>query len=133
MERKLKQQGIASFEGLSIGKNKTIQVKFKLRYDEILTSVELLQGLNNDITLHAKVPDKKPMNLGIFTIGAINFDKDGNATIPFKSLTDNVNVESICSLVDEELIQLRFQAIIELPDTSVEESEGVQKNGTIKL
>ncbi len=124
MERKLKQQGIASFEGLSIGKNKTIQVKFKLRYDEILTSVELLQGLNNDITLHAKVPDKKPMNLGIFTIGAINFDKDGNATIPFKSLTDNVNVESICSLVDEELIQLRFQAIIELPDTSVEESDG---------
>lgn len=124
MERKLKQQGIASFEGLSIGKNKTIQVKFKLRYDEILTSVELLQGLNNDITLHAKVPDKKPMNLGIFTIGAVNFDKDGNATIPFKSLTDNVNVESICSLVDEELIQLRFQAIIELPDTSVEESEG---------
>lgn len=124
MERKLKQQGIASFEGLSIGKNKTIQVKFKLRYDEILTSVELLQGLNSDITLHAKVPDKKPMNLGIFTIGAINFDKDGNATIPFKSLTDNVNVESICSLVDEELIQLRFQAIIELPDTSVEESEG---------
>lgn len=124
MERKLKQQGIASFEGLSIGKNKTIQVKFKLRYDEILTSVELLQGLNNDITLHAKVPDKKPMNLGIFTIGAINFDKDGNATIPFKSLTDNVNVESVCSLVDEELIQLRFQAIIELPDTSVEESEG---------
>ena len=124
MERKLKQQGIASFEGLSIGKNKTIQVKFKLRYDEILTSVELLQGLNNDITLHAKVPDKKPMNLGIFTIGAINFDKDGNATIPFKSLTDNVNVESICSLVDEELIQLRFQAIIELPDTNVEESEG---------
>ena len=70
------------------------------------------------------MPDKKPMNLGIFTIGAINFDKDGNATIPFKSLTDNVNVESICSLVDEELIQLRFQAIIELPDTSVEESEG---------
>lgn len=124
MERKLKQQGIASFEGLSIGKNKTIQVKFKLRYDEILTSVELLQGLNNDITLHAKVPDKKPMNLGIFTIGAINFDKDGNATIPFKSLTDNVNVESICSLVDEELIQLRFQAIIELPDISVKESEG---------
>lgn len=124
MERKLKQHGIASFEGMSIGKNKTIQVKFKLRYDEILTSVELLQGLNNDITLHAKVPDKKPMNLGIFTIGAINFDKDGNATIPFKSLTDNVNVESICSLVDEELIQLRFQAIIELPDTSVEESEG---------
>lgn len=121
MEKKLKQQGMATFEGLTIGKNKTVQVKFKLRYDEVLTSVNLLQGLNNDITVHAKVPSKKPMNLGIFTIGAVNFDKDGNATIPFKSLVDNVNLDSICSLVDEEFIQLRFQAIIELPDTSVEE------------
>ena len=46
------------------------------------------------------------------------FDKDGNATIPFKSLVDNVNLDNICSLVDEDYIQLRFQAIIELPDTS---------------
>lgn len=118
MEKKFKQKGIATFEGLSIGKNKTVQVKFKLRYDEILTSVELLQGLNNDITVHAKTPSSNPMSLGIFTIGSVNFDKDGNATIPFKSLVDNVNLDNICSLVDEEYIQLRFQAIIELPDTS---------------
>lgn len=116
MEKKFKQKGIATFEGLTIGKNKTVQVKFKLRYDEILTSVELLQGLNNDITVHAKTPSSNPMSLGIFTIGSVNFDKDGNATIPFKSLVDNVNLDNICSLVDEEYIQLRFQAIIELPD-----------------
>ena len=121
MEKKFKQKGIATFEGMTIGKNKTVKVKFKLRYDEILTSVELLQGLNNDITLQAKTPSSNPMSLGIFTIGAINFDKDGNATIPFKSLTENVNLDNICSLVDEEYIQLRFQAIIELPDNSSEE------------
>lgn len=120
MEKKFKQKGIATFEGLTIGKNKTVQVKFKLRYDEILTSVELLQGLNNDITVHAKTPSSDPMNLGIFTIGSVNFDKDGNAMIPFKSLVDNVNLDNICSLVDEEYIQLRFQAIIELPDNGDE-------------
>lgn len=120
MEKKFKQKGIATFEGLTIGKNKTVQVKFKLRYDEILTSVELLQGLNNDITVHAKTPSSDPMNLGIFTIGSVNFDKDGNAMIPFKSLVDNVNLDNICSLVDEEYIQLRFQAIIELPDNGEE-------------
>ena len=118
MEKKFKQKGIATFEGLSIGKNKTVQLKFKLRYDEILTSVELLQGLNNDITVHAKTATGNPMSLGIFTIGAVNFDKDGNATIPFKSLVDNVNLDNICMLVDEDYIQLRFHAIIELPDTS---------------
>lgn len=123
MEKKFKQKGIATFEGLSIGKNKTVQLKFKLRYDEIVTSVELLQGLNNDITVHAKTVDSNPMNLGIFTLGGISFDKDGNATIPFKSLVDNVNLDNICSLVDEDYIQLRFQALIELPDNSDDNSE----------
>lgn len=124
MEKKFKQKGIATFEGLSIGKNKTVQVKFKLRYDEILTSVELLQGLNNDITVHAKGATGKAQNLGLFTIGAVNFDKDGNATIPFKSLVDNVNLDAICNLVDEEYIQLRFMAVLELPDANVEDAEG---------
>lgn len=101
-----------------------MQVKFKLRYDELLTSVNLLQGLNSDITVHAKCGTGKAMNLGIFTIGAVNFDKDGNAMIPFKSLTDNVNLDNICSLVDEEFIQLRFMAVLELPDSSVTEKEG---------
>ena len=123
-EKKFKQKGIAEFQGLSIGKNKTVQVKFKLRYDELLTSVNLLQGLNSDITVHAKWGTGKAMNLGIFTIGAVNFDKDGNAMIPFKSLTDNVNLDNICSLVDEEFIQLRFMAVLELPDSSVTEKEG---------
>ena len=124
MEKKFKQKGIATFEGLSIGKNKTVQVKFKLRYDEILTSVELLQGLNNDITVHAKGATGKAQNLGLFTIGAVNFDKDGNATIPFKALVDNVNLDSICNLVDEEYIQLRFMAVLELPNANVEDAEG---------
>lgn len=123
MEKKFKQKGIATFEGLTIGKNKTVQVKFKLRYDEILTSVELLQGLNSDITVQAKCGTNKAVNLGLFTIGAVNFDKDGNATIPFKSLVDNVNLDAICSLVDEDYIQLRFMAILELPDTNTDENE----------
>lgn len=128
-EKKFKQKGIAEFQGLSIGKNKTVQVKFKLRYDELLTSVNLLQGLNSDITVHAKCGTGKAMNLGIFTIGAVNFDKDGNAMIPFKSLTDNVNLDNICSLVDEEFIQLRFMAVLELPDSSVTEKEGGEEWG----
>ena len=123
-EKKFKQKGIAEFQGLSIGKNKTVQVKFKLRYDELLTSVNLLQGLNSDITVHAKCGTGKAMNLGIFTIGAVNFDKDGNAMIPFKSLTDTVNLDNICSLVDEEFLPLRFMAVLELPDSSVTEKEG---------
>lgn len=120
MEKEFKQKGIATFEGLTIGKSKVVTLSVKLRHDEIVTSVELLQGLNNDITVVAKVPDRKPMNLGIFTIGAINFDKDGNAKVPFKSMTDNVNLDNIVQLVEEEYIQLRFMAVLELPDNGEE-------------
>lgn len=124
MAKELKQKGIAYFAGLTISPAGAVTLKFKLRYDEVVTSVNLLQGLNNDITITAKCPDKKPKNLGMFTIGAVNFDKDGNATIPFKSLVDNVNLGDICDLVDEEYVQLMFRAIIELPDSEVEEKEG---------
>lgn len=122
-ERQLKQKGIATFEGLTISKNRTVVLKVKLRYDEVITSINLLQGLNSDITVHAKVPDRKAMNLGIFTIGAVNFDKDGNATIPFKSMVQNVNLDNICSLTDEDYIQLRFMAVLELPQNEEEQEE----------
>lgn len=120
----MKQKGIAYFAGLTISPVGAVTLKFKLRYDEIVTSVNLLQGLNNDITIIAKCPDKKPKNLGLFTIGGMNIDKDGNATIPFKSLTENVNLPDICDLVDESYIQLMFRAVIELPDSEVQEKEG---------
>lgn len=123
MPREMKKKGIASFQGLTIGKNGTVQLKFKFKYDEMLTSVELLQGLNNDITVYAKLPNRNPMELGVFTIGSINFDRDGNAMMPLKSMTDNVNLANICSLADEEVVQLRFRALLNLPEPEEEQTE----------
>lgn len=129
METKIKQKGVAHFAGMNIGANKTVTVKFKLPFDELLTSVNLLKGLNADITVQAKAGINKPVNLGIFTIGSVNFDRDGNAMIPFKSMVENVNIENICSIVDEEYIQLRFMAVLELPDNeeTEEEEEGSEE------
>ena len=119
-KKKFDQKGIATFAGLSVSANKVVTIKFKLRYDEIITSINLLQGLNNDITIHAKVEGQKEKSLGVFNISGIPFDKDGNATIPFKSLVENVNLDNICSLVDEEYIILKFMEVLELPDNGEE-------------
>lgn len=116
MEKKFSQKGLAVFDGLSVAKNKVVTLKLKLRYDEVVTSINLLKGLNSDITIHAKVDGGKPANLGMFTIGGINFDRDGNAAISFKSMVDNVNMDKICGLVDKEFIQVKFLAVLELPD-----------------
>lgn len=123
MEREFKQKGLATFKSLSVSQKQVVTLKFKLKYDELLTSVNLLQGLNTDITIHAKPPVGKALNLGLFRIGSINFDRDGNAVIPFTSMVENVNMNNICDIIQEETIILRFMAVLELPDNSEETAE----------
>lgn len=126
MEKEFKQRGIAEFKGLQVMPSKIVKVSFKFRYDEMITSVSLLQGLNTDITIHAKISGKKAVNLGIFTIGAVTFDKDGNAIIQFKSMVNNVNmdkVDDILSLDPDDILQLQFLAVLELQDSEIQEDE----------
>lgn len=123
MEKELKQKGIVSFNGLAISSKQIITLKIKLKYDELLTSVNLLSGLNTDITVHAKIGVNKPSNLGIFVIGGINTDKDGNTSITLKSLLQNVNLDNICEFIDAEKVQMQFKAILELPDKEVSKQE----------
>ncbi len=116
MEKELKEKGIAVFEGLNITKTKVVKLKFLLRYDEMITSVNLLQGLNSDITVHAKVPDRKPMNLGVFNVGSVNFDKDGNAKVLLESMLESVDMDSIYEVAAADYIVIMFRAVLDLPD-----------------
>lgn len=116
MEKKFEQKGVATFEGFAIGKNQIVTFKLKLRYDEVITSVNLLQGLNADITVLAKIPNAKVVSLGVFTVGGITFDRDGNAKVTLKSLVSSVNLDNICDIVEEEYVQIKFMAVLELED-----------------
>lgn len=122
-EKEFKQRGIATFKSMQVATSKVVTLTFKLRYDEMITSINLLQGLNNDITIHARVSGRKAVNLGMFTIGAINFDKDGNAIVPFKSRIESVNMNNISEVLtaeQDDIIQLQFLAVLELPDNGEE-------------
>lgn len=118
MEKRLEKKGLAIFNGLTIGKNKVVTIKFKISSNDILTSIELLTGLNNDISVIAKLPSRKPKSLGLFTIGGVSFDKNGIADIPFKGTLDSVNMDAIQEIVasDDDAVNLMFKALIELPD-----------------
>lgn len=132
-ERKLQQKGVATFVNMSITKGKVVNLKFKMRYDELVTSVNLLQGLNSNIQVMAKCGIKRPRALGEFTLGGLSFDKDGNATIPLKSMVENVNLDAICELVDAEEIVLKFKAKIEIEDKSKEDTPLIEEtdNGEV--
>lgn len=121
-EKEMKVRGISKFVSLNISASKVVTLNMLMRYDEIVTSVQLLQGLNNDITVLAKLPLGKPKSLGMFTVNGINFDKDGNAKVTLKSLTQNVELDNITEIIEEDTVQLMFRAIIEL---EMKEEEGV--------
>lgn len=129
MQKKFQQKGLATFDGLSIGKKQTVQLKFKFSYDELITTVQLLQGLNTDITIIAKVNGSKPMNLGLFTIGDVKIDRDGNTLANFKSLVENVNLNNIMEIVDSDYIQVMFRALIEIEQKEETEEQEDEENG----
>lgn len=116
----LKQKGIVKFQGFNVASSKVVTLKVKLPFNEMVTSVKLLQSLNSDVTIHAKMDGSKAVSLGMFSISSVTFDKDGNATAQFKSMLENVDSENICSLADSEVTEMLFRAIIELPEKEEE-------------
>lgn len=126
MNRQLKQSSVVKFDSLSVSKSKVVQLKFKMRYDEIVGSINLLQALNSDITLQARINGGKPLSLGMFNLNGMTHDKDGNANLPFKSMLDNVNMNNIFEIMGteaEDIVQLRCMAVLELPDNDSEKTE----------
>lgn len=126
MEKEFKQRGVAEYKGLNVSASKIVTISFKFRYDEMITSINLLQGLNTDITVHARISGSKAKNLGIFTISGVSFDKDGNASVQFKSMVENVNLDNITDVIsadDDDILQLQFLAVLELPDKEENKEE----------
>lgn len=120
MEKNFKKRGVAVFNGLNIGKNNQITFKLKLSYDEAITGISLLQATNTDVTVQAKVGTCNVMDLGIFTISNVTFDRDRNCCVTLKSLLDNINLDNITETITDDIVQFRFMAVLELPDLEKE-------------
>lgn len=113
MAKKVKTVAIASYNGHSIKTNKNVDLALKFRYDELQNYIQLIQFLNEDVTVIVKVGDGKPTNLGIFRVKEIKIDGDGEGVGKFNSMLDFVNADAINALVGTDLIKVQFSAEIE--------------------
>lgn len=112
----MKQTGVASVEGFSIRK-KIVTLKLRFEFNEFLTSINLLQCMNTDVTVLAKFPDgEKAVNLGVYTIESNNFNKNHESLIVLKSLIDSINLDNTCRATVADNVIIRFLAVLELPD-----------------
>lgn len=93
----LKAKQIVSYNGHSISANGTVNLNLKAQYSQLTKSIQLMQMLNNDISIKAKVSGKV-IKLGIFRIKQIQIDGDGESKIKFNSLSEYVEVDNLNSL-----------------------------------
>lgn len=118
MNIKVKQ--IVSYNGHSISANGTVNLNLKAQYSQLTKSIQLMQMLNNDISIKAKVSGKIIKLGDYFRIKQITIDGDGESKIKLNSLSEYVEVDNLNSLPLQSDDSKEFNIMY---DTDCEEEE----------
>ena len=120
MEQHVEVKIIGKYNGHSVKANQSVDLAIKSGYDQLTQSVMLLQMLNNDVSIVAKVPDSKPFKLGTFRVQAVNISHDGESAIKFNSMADFTEVDNFNKLIGSDMVVLKVSADIEIEDSTEE-------------
>ena len=90
----LKTKQIVSYNGHSLSANGSVNFNLNAQYSQLTQSIQLMQMLNNDVSIKAKVSGKV-LKLGVFRIKQITIDGDGESKIKLTSLVDYVEVDNL--------------------------------------
>ena len=111
---------IVKYGGHNLSANGSVNLTLKARYSELPNSIMLMQMLNNDVTIKAKIAGQKPMKLGVFRIKEVKIDGDGESVIKFNSLSDYVEMNNLNIL---PLNDSDSQEFVVKMDAEIEEEE----------
>ena len=130
-EMTVKVKEVVKYAGHSLSANGSVNFTLKASYSELTNTIQMMQMLNNDVTIKAKLPNGKPMKLGMFRVKQIIIDGDGESTLKFNGLNDyiemdNLNVLPLNSDENKEFV-IMMEAEIEIED----EEEDDEDNGEV--
>lgn len=114
-EKIVKLKTVGAYNGHNIKANKAIDLSLKMKYSELTNYIQLVQLLNENVTIIAKVGEGKAQKLGTFMIKEIKIDHDGEGIVKFNSTLDYVEADNLNGLAGE-ILKLMFQAEIELEE-----------------
>lgn len=95
MQIKVKQ--LVEYNGHGLRANGSVDLNFKAKYSNLVNTIQLMQLLNNDITIKAKVSNKVT-RLGIFRIKNIVIDGDGESKLKLIGLSDYIEMDELNKL-----------------------------------
>lgn len=122
----IKVKEVVKYDGHSLSANGSVNFNLKAAYSELTNTISLMQMLNNDVNIKAKVPGGKPMKLGSFRVKQIVIDGDGESKIKFNGLNDyiemdNLNLLPLNSDENKEFVVLMEAEIEEEGENDAEE------------
>lgn len=124
----VKVKQVVTYGGHSLKANGAVDFTLKSAYSELVNTIQAMQMLNNDVSIKAKLPGKKPMKLGVFRIKQIVIDGDGESLLKFNGLNDHIEMDNLNLLPlntdDNKEFAVMMEAEIEPEDEEEVEDDG---------
>lgn len=115
---------VVTYGGHSLKASGSVDLTLKAGYSELTNSIKLMQMLNNDVSIKAKVPGSKPMKLGQFRIKQIIIDDDGESVLKFNGLSDYIEMDNLNMLPLNTDDNKEFVVLMEADIEEEDESDG---------
>lgn len=94
----IKVKQVVTYGGHTLSASGSVNFTLKAKYPELVNTIQLMQMLNNDVIIRARIPGQKPMKLGSFRIKSINIEGDGDSVIKFNGLNDYIEMDNLNTL-----------------------------------
>ena len=91
----VKVKEVVKYCGHSLSANGSVNFTLKADYSELTKTIQMMQMLNNDVNIKAKLPGQKAMKLGMFRIKQIVVDGDGESVLKFNGLNDYIEMDNL--------------------------------------
>lgn len=125
-EMTVKVKEVVKYSGHSLSANGSVNFTLKASYSELTNTIQMMQMLNNDVNIKAKLPNSKPMKLGMFRIKQIIIDGDGESVLKFNGLNDYIEMDNLNLLPlnndDNKEFVIMMEAEVEIEEEG--ESDG---------
>lgn len=116
----VKVKEVVGYKGHNISANGSVNLTLCADYSELKNTIMLMQMLNNDVKIKAKLPGSSVIKLGTFRIRDIRVDGDGESIIKFNGLNDYIEMDNLNTLVTSERFNVMYEAEIEEEDNEEE-------------
>ena len=123
----VKVKEIVKYGGHNLSANGSVNLTLRANYSELTSTIQLMQMLNNDVNIKAKIPGEKVMKLGFFRIKDIRIDGDGESIIKFNGLNDYIEMDNLNLLPvkgsENEEFAVMMDGEIEIEEEGEEDGE----------